>query len=47
MSETKKYFSNFFLDFENLDSILKIFQKTRTLLPDVFLDWQTPKNVVT
>ena len=38
MSETKKYFSNFFLDFENLDSILKIFQKTRTLLPDVFFE---------
>ena len=35
MSETKKYFSNFFLDFENLMFFLK---NLKILLPDVFFE---------
>ena len=43
---TKKSFLNFFLHFENLDSILKIFKKNMILIGDVFLNFGTPKNAV-
>ena len=42
-----KIFSNFFLHFLNLDSILNIFKKKITLIVDVFLKLRTVKNVVT
>ena len=41
----EKYFLNSLLSFLNLDSILNIFKK-KTLTADVFLNLQTPKNVV-
>ena len=41
----EKYFLNFLLSFQNLDSILNIFKK-KPLTADVFLNLQTPKNVV-
>ena len=45
--ETKKFFSNFFfLKFRNLDYILNIFKKKMSLIPDIFFDLGTPKNVV-
>ena len=40
----EKYFLNFFLNFLNLDTILKIFKKEMTLRADVFLDLRTRKN---
>ena len=46
LSKKQKIFSNFFLPFVNLDSILNIFKKTMTLLAHVFLNLRTPKNVV-
>ena len=33
-----KIFSNFFLHFLNLDSVLNIFKKKVTLMPNVFLN---------
>ena len=42
----EKYFLNFFLQFRNLHSILKIFKQTDGLIADVFLNLRTPKNVV-
>ena len=36
----------FFLHFPNLDRILNIFKQKVTLIPDVFLDLRTPKNVL-
>ena len=42
----KSIFPIFFLDFENLDSILNIFRKKMTLMADVFLNWRTPKNML-
>ena len=42
----EKMFFNFFLHFRNLDSILIILKKKTTLIADVFLILQTPKNVV-
>ena len=39
--QKKKVFLNFFLLFENLDSILNIFKKKTTLIADVFLNLQT------
>ena len=42
----KKTFFEFFLDFENLDSILNIFKKKMTLIAYLFLNWWSPKKVV-
>ena len=48
ISETRQIylFIYFFLNFLNLDSILNIFQKKVTLIVNVFLNLQTPKNSV-
>ena len=46
LSQKRKILSNFFLHFLNYDSILNIFKKKMTLIADVFLNLQTPKNVV-
>ena len=42
----KKDFTNFFLQFGNLDSILRIFKKKMNFIADVDLSLRTPKNVV-
>ena len=42
----KIFLKFFFLKFRNLDSILNIFKKKMTLIPDIFFDLGTPKNVV-
>ena len=42
----EKYFLNIFLHFQKLDSILNIFSKKMTLIPDVFLNLRARKNVV-
>ena len=39
----EKYFVNFFWDFLNLESILKIFKEKMTFIADVFLNLRTPK----
>ena len=39
----EKYFRNFFLHFLNLDPILNIFKKKKTLIVDIFLNLRTPK----
>ena len=46
--KTKNFvsFFFFFLHFPNLDRILNIFKQKVTLIPDVFLDLRTPKNVL-
>ena len=44
--ENKKFFCIFFSPFWNLDSNSNIFKKKMTLIADVFLNLQTPKNVV-
>ena len=36
----------FFMHFQNLSSILEIFQKKATLIADEFLNLRTPKKVV-
>ena len=41
-----RVFFFFFLHFPNLDRILNIFKQKVTLIPDVFLDLRTPKNVL-
>ena len=46
LTQKRKIFSQFFLDFLNLDSILKFFKKEMTLRADVFLNLRTLKNVV-
>ena len=47
LSQKRKISSDFFfLDFLNLDSILKIFKKKMTLIADVFLNLRTPKDVL-
>ena len=46
LSQKQKTFSNLFLDFENFDSILKIFKKKMTLTADMFLNLGTPKNLL-
>ena len=46
LSHKLKIFCDFFLHFLNSDSIYKIFRKKITLLSDVFMNLQTPKNVV-
>ena len=42
----KQLFLDFFSPFGNLDSILKIFKKTMTLIGDVLLNLRIPKNMV-
>ena len=44
--EKQIIFSKFFLHFWNLYQILNIFMKKMTLLADVFLKLETPKNLV-
>ena len=46
LSQKKNYFMNLFLQFWNLNKILKIFKKKMTLMADVFAKLRTPKNVV-
>ena len=46
LSQKRKIFSHFYLYVLNLDSISNIFKKKMTLIADVFLNLQTPKNVV-
>ena len=49
LSQKQKLFSTFFfffLQFLNLHLILKFFRKEMTVIPDVFLNWGPPKNVV-
>ena len=45
--KNKKYFLNSFLHFLSLDSIFNIFSKKMTFVADVFLNLQTPKEVLT
>ena len=42
----EKLFLNFFLNLLNLDPIMNIFEKMITLLHHLFLNLQTPINVV-
>ena len=42
----KKYFLDFFWNFQNLDSIFDIFKRKMTLIADVFLNLRTRKDVV-
>ena len=44
--QKQKLFLNFFLHFENWDSILIILKKDMTLIAYVFLNWRSPKNMV-
>ena len=46
LSKKEKLVPNFFSDFRNLDSILKIKKKKMALITDGFLNLRTPKNVV-
>ena len=46
LSQKRYIFSELFLPFLNLDSILKIYKKKMNLIADVFLNLWTPKNVV-
>ena len=46
LSQKQTTSSQIFLPFGNLDSILNIFQKMMTLIADVFLNLQPPKNGV-
>ena len=46
LSQKRYVFSELFLHFLNLDSILKIYEKKMNLIADVFLNLRTPKNVV-
>ena len=41
----KKIFPLFFLHFRNLDSIVNIFKKKMTLIPDIFFNLGTPRKV--
>ena len=43
----EKHFLNSFLNFENLSSILNIFEKKMTVTAYVYLKLRTPKNVGT
>ena len=42
----KRDFRNFFWDLGNQDWIVNNFEKTMTLIADVFLNLRTPKNMV-
>ena len=44
ISQKRKIFCEFFFNFLNLDSILNIFKKEMTLIPDVFLNLRTSKS---
>ena len=46
LSQKRYIFSELFLHFLNLDSILKIYEKKMNLIADVFLNLRTPKNMV-
>ena len=46
LSKKPKIFSECFLAFLNLDSILNIFRKKVTLIADVLLNLRTPKYAV-
>ena len=46
LCQKKIFFSIFFLHFRNLDSILNIFKKDKTLIANIFLNLGTPKNVI-
>ena len=46
LSKKRNTSSQFFLHFRNLDSILNSLKKKMTFIGDVFLNLQTPKNVV-
>ena len=46
LSQKPKIFSLSFLHFLNLGSVLNIFKKKMTVFADVFLNLQTPKNLV-
>ena len=46
LSQKPQIFSLSFLHFLNLGSVLNIFKKKMTVFPDVFLNLQTPKNLV-
>ena len=41
-----KTFSEFALNFRNLDSIFNILKQNMTLIADLFFNWRIPKNVV-
>ena len=45
-SQKQNTFSEFFLDIQNLHSILNICQKKITLIADVFPEIPAPKNMV-
>ena len=47
LSHKRNIFAQFFWHSRNLDSILIIFRKKMALIVDLFLNVQTPKNVVT
>ena len=44
VSQKEKIFLIFFVPFLNADLVLNIFEEKMTLIPDVFLNFQTPKN---
>ena len=44
LSQKRKIFSDFFLQFVNLLSVLNIFQKMMTLIDDVFLNLRTTRD---
>ena len=46
LSQKRKILSNFFFTFSKLRFNFEHFQKKMTLIADVFLNLQTPKNVV-
>ena len=46
LSQKRKIFSQFFLNFLTLDSILHISEKVMTLKGDVFLNLRIPKDAV-
>ena len=46
LSKKQEIFSDFFLHFFNLDSILIISKKKTTLRADISFNFRTPKNVV-
>ena len=47
LSQKQERLSQFlFLHFWNLDKILNVFQKKKTLIADVFPKLRTPKNVI-
>ena len=46
LSKKQKIFSEFFLHFSYLDSILKFFKKEMSLRADAFLKLRTPNNVI-